>query len=406
MLHVPDSSLFKRIVCLSLVVGLLAAPSANCSPGASALGDSVVGTAHEEGSAARANDTAAAHADNSSAARANDHAAAHPLLKGSVSETVSPFAADGSKNAIPQGTSISLTMMANINSELTHVGDEIAAMVSIDVKDKDGHKVILPGFWCVHGVVNDVQKQKRLGRDGFVSVKFDKLISPDGKFQVPIDAVASTKDSTAKTVAKVVAKDTYMVSKGAVGGAIASIEWGGIPLAVATHGYSVAIGAGVGASLGLFAALKRKGKIANGLCGEELKFRLDQPIELPAFNEQALPSAMPIHKIENLDIVINKFAFRKSPFGDKASRLLDVDFKMDNQTDHSYSIGSMVVVSDHNKMYLPYAFGGFSSRLRTVAPKTAEKATITFDVDNNKRKYFLVLLDHSNTAELTRVPVN
>jgi hypothetical protein len=327
------------------------------------------------------------------------------LLKGNVAEDVSPIKTDGSKNEVPPGTPVSLVMAVNVNSEISKVGDDIVAMVSIDVKDHG--KVILPGQWWVHGKVSEVEHQRRLGRDGYVSVKFDKLVSPDGKYQVPIEASASTKESTAKSVTKVVAKDSLMVTKGAVGGAITSVQLTGIPLAVATHGYSVAAGAAAGAGIGLIGALKRKGNIASSLRGEELKFNIDKPLILPAFNEQVLPSALAPSKVENLEIVVNKASFGPDPFGDKRSRVLFVGFKMDNKSDREYSFANLVVVSDHNQMYYPYALStALKERNKRVPPNSIEEGTLSFDVDSPKRKYWLVLMDRGNCEELTRVPVN
>jgi hypothetical protein len=353
----------------------------------------------------------------SASAAADDHATVEQLsenhgqkvlLKGQVSEQVSPVATDGSKNEIPIGATVSMTMLASVNSEVTKPGDDVVAMVSIDLKDKDGKKILLPGQWCVHGMACQVEHQKRLGRDGFVTVHFDKLVSPDGKFQLPIDALATTHESTAKAVSKVVAKDSVYVSKGAAIGAVRSVQITGIPLAVATHGYSVAAGAALGATIGLIAALKRKGKIIDGLPGEELKFHFDKPVVLPAFNAQALPSAVPPAKLEDLDLLIAGHRFMADPYDDKSSRLLRVTFRMMNNSDREYSFRHLVVVSDHNKMYYPYVLSmdSLKQRQETVKANCWGEGTITFGVDSPKHKYWLVLLDRTDRAELMRVPIN
>lgn len=327
------------------------------------------------------------------------------LLKGNVSQSVSPLI-PGKSNVVPAGTTCSMTMIANVNSEVSQVGDDVVAMVSLDCKNKG--TVLLPGQWCVHGKVAELQHQRRLGRDGYVTVHFDKLVSPDGKFEVPIDVNASTHESEVKAVAKVVAKDSVYVSKGAVIGAVTSVRITGIPLAVATHGYSVAAGAALGATVGLVCALKRKGKIVCGIPGEELAFRFDKPVTLPAFNAAALPSALPVPKLENLNIVVEKHAFLPDPFEDRSSRLLRVSFKMVNNSDNKYSFSHLVVISDHNKMYFPYMLSpdSTSQRRKSVSPNSQQEATLTFGVDSPRRKYYLVLLDRLDKEELTRVPVN
>jgi hypothetical protein len=330
-------------------------------------------------------------------------APAKVILKGGVSQTISPLI-EGEQHEVPAGVPVNLTLLVNLNSELTKVGDKVVAMVSADSKNEG--KVVLPGQWFVCGKVTEVAGQRRLGRDGYISIHFERLVSPDNKYDLPIDVTASTRDSTAKAVAKIVAKDTGYVAVGAAAGALTSVQLTGIPVAIATHGYSVAIGGGVGATIGLIGALKRKGKITTAIHGENLKFKLDKPVTLPAFNEKAIPSAAPLAKIENLDISIEKFDFRRDPFGDKRSQLLQVNFKFDNKTDREYSFGNIAVVSDHNQMYYPYVLDNLKQRQKRVAPKSREVGSITFSVNSGKHKYWLVLLDRGNRSELARVPVN
>jgi hypothetical protein len=153
--------------------------------------------------------------------------------------------------------------------------------------------------------------------------------------------------------------------------------------------------------------LKRKGKISCTVRGEELKFRLDKPVVLPAFNEELLPSAAVAPKLDNLQLIVSKSTFKADPQGDKRSRMLQIDFKMDNKTDREYSFANIVIVSDHNQTYPPYAMlDTFKQRTRRVLPNSSESGSLSFDVDAGRRKYWLVLLDHGNHEELTRVPVN
>lgn len=324
-------------------------------------------------------------------------------LKGGVTETVSPII-EGEHNEVPEGVPVNLTLVVNLNSELSKVGDGVVAMVSTDAQ-ADG-KTVLPGQWWVAGRVSEVQGQKRLGRDGYITVHFEKLVSPDGKYDIPIDVTASTKDSTAKTVAKLVAKDSYIVTKGAAIGALRSVQVTGIPLAIASHGYSVAGGAAIGATIGLGHALYRKGKVRAAIQGEELKFRLDKPVVLPAFNAAALPSAGVVPHVDNLDISVAKSRFGPDPFGDKASRLLHVDFSLDNRTDREYSFGNIAVISDHNQMFYPYVLSDQKVRQKRVPPKSKGTGSMTFSVNSGKHRYWLVLLDRGNKNELARVPVN
>lgn len=66
--------------------------------------------------------------------------------------------------------------------------------------------VILPAGTIAHGCVREIQSSKRLGRDGWIEVNFDYLITPDGR-EIPIQGKMSTKLNpvigTTKTLQKV-----------------------------------------------------------------------------------------------------------------------------------------------------------------------------------------------------------
>lgn len=327
------------------------------------------------------------------------------VLKGSVSEDgkKSPLLY-GSVQSIPKGTEIKLTMMGNINSEISQKGDEVWVRVSQDVAGTNG--VGVPGGWFMHGLVTDAEKQKRLGRNGYIDIEFDKLVSPDGEYELPFEAKVSTKDSMLKSAAKIAAIDSVYVGYGAVGGALLSLQITGIPGAIASQGYSVAIGAGVGATIGGIGALKRKGKIASLYPGDEMKMVTAEPISLPGFDKSMLPSAKPLAKLAGMDITVKKALFSKDPNGDKASSLLTVDLSMANKTRKEYTFCDLAVVSDHSQLYAPLPFGGFAQLQKAVKPNTEEQGSVTFEVDSKKRKYWLVLLDRIKGGELTRVPIN
>ncbi len=231
-------------------------------------------------------------------------------LQGSVSETVkpSPFLY-GSISEIPPGVKLKLSMMGNLNSQLSKPGDEILARLSYDVDS--GEKVLLPGGWFIHGHVTDTSSQKRLGRDGYVKVQFDHLLSPDGEIELPFNAEFSTKDNELKAVAKTVLIDSGYVSLGALGGSILSVQLTGVPVAIATHGISVGAGAAVGGGLGLIGALKRKGKIASFFPGDEITIATSEAITLPGFDPRFIPSAHKPASIPHLRLIINRYIFKK-----------------------------------------------------------------------------------------------
>jgi len=329
----------------------------------------------------------------------------HKLLKGSVTASPNPFIA-GAREELPKGAQVSLSLKANLNSEISQKGDEVWSRVSIDVLDRDGHKVLLPGGWYAHGMVLESVSRKRQGRDGYLEIEFDKLVSPNGDWEVPFNTKLSTKDHALKTVAKQVAISSGYMGVGAFAGALTSVQMTGLPVAIATQGYSVAIGAGAGAAIGAIAAAKRKGKIASFYPGDRLKLTVSEPITLPGFNPAMLPSAKKVPQLKDLNILVNGAKFSKDPFGDSRGRLLTVDLTLSNKSNKEYSLFDLAVVSESDERYYPSIANGLDFFKKKVEPNSSEDATVSFNVESPKRKYWLVLLDRSRREELTRVPIN
>jgi len=325
-------------------------------------------------------------------------------LKGHVFKSAPPFLT-GLVHTAPEGTTVELTLVANLNSEVNQKGDEVFARVSTSMVD--GKRLLLPAGWYLHGLVTGVSRQKRLGRDGWIEIEFDKLVSPDGSWELPFPVSLSTKDNKLKSVAKTVATDLYHVGQGAIGGAILSAQLTGIPLAIMTHGYSLAAGAAVGGAAGAVGALKRKGQIASFYPGDQIKVSLDEPIALPEFKKEAETGPIVLSDSPaDIAVAIEKATFQKDPFGDRAAQLLTIDITVDNRTSRQLSFFDLAVVSDHNMLYLPSITTDMRFWRSKFPPGTSRQATVSFSVDRPDDHYFLVLLNESKDRAIARIPIN
>jgi hypothetical protein len=327
------------------------------------------------------------------------------VLRGRVSETPerSPLLS-GSVQTIPDGLKVDLTLQGNLNSEVSQKGSEVFARISTDVKDANGNKVYLPGGWVAHGFVTDRDSQHRHGRAGWAEVTFDKIISPDGTYDVPFEAKLSTKDNTVKAVAKIIATDTKFVSIGAAAGSVLSVQMTGIPLAVASHGYSVAIGAGIGAAIGMFGAIRHKGNILSVYPGEHLTLTTAGSIQLPGFNLANLPSAKPKERVIGMFMQINEAHLERDNFSDdKHARILRVNFAIENHTQREFLINNIVVESELQARY-PMHLNALRVHYKPLIPGSSQTLSIPFSVDAGKHTYSLLLID-SKGKEVRREPI-
>lgn len=332
-----------------------------------------------------------------------------PLLKGRVStlpeNNGSPLLS-GSLQMVPKGTSVDLTLQCHLNSELSQKGQEVFARISRDVIAADGSKVVLPGKWVAHGFVTRVDRQKHNGRDGFVEVKFDKIISPDGQYEVPFETTFSTKDNELKSVAKVVLRDTKFATIGALAGSIMSVQMTGLPVAISTYGISVGIGGGIGATYGIACAVARKGKICSVYPGDHVKLKISEPLSLPGFNPLALDSARSRTHLPGLSLIVADYKFEKDPLSkDKNGQVLRVNFIANNRSKQTLSLRNVRVISDFDEIYAPHISAAMM-RFKELSPGSSQNISLPFSVDSKKQKYWLIMVRDSDGTEQARVEIN
>jgi len=255
-----------------------------------------------------------------------------------------------------------------------------------------------------HGFVTARAGQKRHSGAGWAEVTFDRIISPDGKYDVPFDAKVSTKDNTVVAVTKILVTDTKYMSIGAAAGSVMSVQMTGLPLAIASHGYSVAIGAGIGAAIGLFGAVRKKGPILNLYPGEHLKLTTTGSIQMPGFNLANLPSAKVPERVIGLFMQINDAKLLKDElYDDKKARVLRVNFTVENHTQREFLLNNLRVMSELNETYAPH-LSMMGVKFKPLTPKSSQTLTIPFSVDAGKHQYCLVLTDSSG-KEVRREPI-
>ena len=299
----------------------------------------------------------------------------------------------GKVGQIQKGSKLKMTVSKVIDSSFHMKGDEFFAEVTDDFFTPSG--IVIPAGTTAHGIVTEAGDKKRLGRDAYLTIKFDYLITPDDR-KIPVEASMTTKRSTAASAAKIVLEDTAYTAAGGVIGGILALKFFGIGAAVASNGYTVAGGAGVGASIGLIASLVRKGHDVLIQPGDEIKVSVNESIQLPVMSEKALRDDD--LQCAGLGVKILSCTVEKDPFGELNTISLLVDVK--NDTDMSFSTFDMALVSDYKTVYYASPFGDTEMWFKRMTPGTEVRGNLSFSVDNPKKRHWLVFYDSR-----TRQPV-
>jgi len=294
---------------------------------------------------------------------------------------------------------IHLTVSQVLSSGYTLEGDEFFAEVTADLEGEKG--LLIPQGTIVHGIVKFIQDPKNMGRDGYVNVDFDYLVTPDGR-EIPIKASLTTKDSKVKGAAKTIAHHAgYTLIGGAAGGFLA-LNTLGLGAAIASNGYTIAGGAAIGGAVGLTMAIIKKGKGFMLKPGDEMKIKIEEGLDMPVFNKDAFRQEELL--LDGLRVRINAVKLEKDPFG--VENTITLSLGIDNYTDYTFSTFDIALISNTEQTYFPSPFGDTSLWFKSIAPGDRVVGKISFNVTDKKAKHWLVFYDRKTKKPLAKYSID
>ena len=294
---------------------------------------------------------------------------------------------------------IKMTVSQVLSSGYTEEGDEFFAEISSEVEGDKG--VILPAGTIAHGSVKEIQGSKRLGRDGWIEVNFDYLITPDGR-EIPIQGKMSTKLNPVVGTTKTVAKSAGYTAAGGVIGGFLALNMFGLPAAIASQGYTLAGGAAVGGAVGLGMALYKKGKDVLISPGDEIRVKVMKGLELPVFKASALKQEEFV--CDGLNVKITNIDFEKDPFGELNT--ITIAVTITNLTDKYFTGFDISLVNDLNASFYPSVFGDTTLMFSKIKPGDRTAGRISFAVDNIKRKHWLIFNDRTQRKPVAKISID
>ena len=294
---------------------------------------------------------------------------------------------------------IDMTVSQVLDGSFSFEGDEFFAEVTSDVLGDKG--VIIPKGTVAHGVIKQTSEAKRLGRDGYLDLSFDYLVTPDGR-EIPIEGKMSTKLHPLKAATKIVATDVGYTAVGGVAGGLFALQALGLEAAIASQGYTVAGGAAIGGTIGLGMSLYRKGKNVLIAPGDEIRVKILSNVELPVYKAEALKQ-----KEENfpgLDIRIANILYEKDPFGEVNT--ITLSLSISNMSKKAFSGMDLALVNDYNAVFNPSIFGDTKLLFSQLKPGDRYAGKISFAVNNVKQSYWLVVNDRATNKHIAKISLD
>lgn len=324
------------------------------------------------------------------------------VLHGSVVEIIDQSLPQeiytGEFKEIKEKDIIELTVDKVIDTNFSIEGDEFFAKVTNDV-GKNG--VMIPKGTIAHGKIIQTSEAKRLGRNGTMALEFDYLITPDGR-KIPIKGEMNTKLNPVKEFGKIVATDIGYTTVGGVVGGWYALNLLGIESAIASQGYTIAGGVAIGSVVGLTKSLLRKGKNVFIAPGDQIKVRLENPITLPVYRDEALLQEE--LNYEGFKVEITNVEYEKDPFGEPNT--ITLTLKIENLSDKVFSGMDITLTNEYGQVFYPSVFGNTNLMFEQIKVGDRLIAKISFSVHNVKGTYWLSFKDRLTKKELVKTSID
>lgn len=305
----------------------------------------------------------------------------------------------GQVEAINKRDVIKMTVSQVIDGSYSMEGDEFFAKVTNDVSSESG--VVIPKGTVAHGIISQSSEARRLGRDGYINLKFDYLITPDGR-QIPIEGGMSTKMHPLKAASKIIATDIGYTTAGGVIGGYTALSALGIEAAIASQGYTIAGGAAIGGTVGLAMSLYRKGKDVLIAPGDEIRVKITSEMALPVYKESVLKQDELTYP--GLNIRVTNILYEKDPFGELNT--VTVSMTISNMSKSIFSGMDVTLVNDLGQVFNPSVFGDTTLMFSQIKPGDRTAGRMSFAVHNINDSFWLTFYDRITKKEVARVSLD
>ena len=324
----------------------------------------------------------------------------------------------GITTVIQKGEIINAKLNTPINFYFSLLGDKVVFFTNEDIAI--GKNSYIPKGSQIEGIITNIKEPKGFGQNGAFEISFNEIITPEN-ISIPISATASTDiQKKSEKVAQILTYDTALIAYGTFHGFVAGIQYGGIPLAIASHGVSLLAGAGIGAGAGLIGSAVRKGKIPTAFTGDSTPVLLKSDLfilgELPKKAAQygsmgvwekkeeykGFRFSPPPNKDEIKVSILKIKKEHSKTFGD----YFIFKIKIKNDSQKTINLTDIVLVNnkDSNLLHADLFLTG-TKALQSIRPSEELNTSLAFTVQGKYEDYSLTVVDPLDGKEIVKVPL-
>lgn len=301
---------------------------------------------------------------------------------------------------------ITVSLLTILSSEFSNNGDPVTAKILVKPNGKNDNPLEALKGSKIIGHVVDVKRSRKGGRAGYVKVVFDTLQIKSGK-TFPIKAEMTTESFKGKEASKLVLYDAKLVTLGALWGTYNSLRWAPVA-AFTTNGLSVAVSAGIGASMGIIGAIRRKGETKTFHGGEKSNIEFTEALSL---SDEALQEAALASKALNADLIGLKIELLETQLvpSEDYDNILSVKVKVNNYTEGLvYPCDLLLVPKDGSNPVMADLRMSGNDLLKSVSQGQESTVTLLFPMSGATQlsDYNLALVDPLDKAFLSKLELN
>lgn len=271
----------------------------------------------------------------------------------------------------------------------------------------DDVDIFIPKDTKFEGRITEIIPAKSFNRKGFYRVVFDKVTCPDNSVVLLKSIIVSRSKIKTYSPASHFGKTVVNALGGAALGTLFSYQIGGIGLIAATHGYSLAAGAGAGGLVGTVIGVASKGKSATLEPGDDLNILPIGDAGLAELKQFSCMQALVKTQLENtskdvkLDIISVKK--RRNDFGENAFK---ITFKIENNSKSVYKLSDFILKDSQGKEYMPTFLDFKGDFFEKFPPNQMKTSFVEFAIEHPKANHWLILKEKGFNKEIGRWSVS
>ncbi len=284
------------------------------------------------------------------------------------------------------------------NSYTPFVNLKVTAEITTDysiVSDKNN--IFIPKATKLSGYISEIQAPRSFDRRGYFKVTFYKATCPDGENIDLKSKLSSRSEEKVYNPLSHVGRATLSLLGGSLAGTLFSFQFGGLPLAIASHGYSLAIGAAAGGFLGAAGGIAAKGKKSSIEPGDELIIVPLDDVSLSELNQVVcknveISQAKEEPSFASVKVEIISVKKRRDLLGES---VLKINIKFTNSSDKLYKLNNFFLKDSQGNEYTTSFTDVNSDIFLNFPPNETKNAQIEFLVDHPKASHWLLLKDQN-----------